>query len=210
MEDKKVIFNDKLYIRNAKSNYYFAYETKPSKRKNNPQLHRAVWEFYNGEIPKGYQIHHKDKDIDNNDISNLEMINRSEHLSKHSKEMWKDPIFREKNLKTLDKIRDLTKEWHKSPEGKKWHSLNSKKMIENGKNGFLVHEQRICEFCGNDYISNVIGQKYCCAKCERKANNYKKTKICKNCGKEFHTTSEKSDSCSRECQNSLRKLKCNK
>jgi len=38
----------------------------------------------NGVIPKGYHIHHKDKNRNNNDISNLEMMLGTEHNSMHS------------------------------------------------------------------------------------------------------------------------------
>ena len=88
MEEKIVEFNGKIYKRNPKSKYYFEYSTTNKGRIGRPQLHRAVWEYYNGKIPKGYQIHHKDHNIDNNDISNLECLSSREHLSKHAKENW--------------------------------------------------------------------------------------------------------------------------
>lgn len=46
-------------------------------------LHRLVWEKYNGEIPKGYQIHHIDENKLNNDISNLSLISPQEHTKHH-------------------------------------------------------------------------------------------------------------------------------
>ena len=42
-------------------------------------MHRYVWEFYNGKIPKGYELHHKNKDKTDNRISNLELYTKSEH-----------------------------------------------------------------------------------------------------------------------------------
>lgn len=47
-------------------------------------MHRYIWRFYNGKIPKGYDIHHKDFDKANNDIENLECILKSEHTKKFS------------------------------------------------------------------------------------------------------------------------------
>jgi len=43
------------------------------------QLSRVVWEEHNGKIPKGHIIHHKDSDVSNNKIENLECLSYSEH-----------------------------------------------------------------------------------------------------------------------------------
>ncbi len=42
-----------------------------------------LWEEHNGKLPKGYVIHHKDRNTLNDDISNLEAVTRSEHLKEH-------------------------------------------------------------------------------------------------------------------------------
>ena len=47
-------------------------------------LHRAVWEYYNGKIPKNYVIHHRDFNPANNDISNLQLMTRAEHKKIHN------------------------------------------------------------------------------------------------------------------------------
>ena len=89
MENKVVVFNGETYVRNPKSRYYFKHTTRNCERKNAKQLHRAVWEYYNGTIPEGYHIHHIDGNIDNNDISNLECVQAWEHLSCHAKKILK-------------------------------------------------------------------------------------------------------------------------
>jgi hypothetical protein len=48
------------------------------------QMHRYVWEFYNGKIPNGFDIHHIDECRANNDIINLECLSKSEHTRKYS------------------------------------------------------------------------------------------------------------------------------
>jgi hypothetical protein len=47
-------------------------------------LHRAVWEHHNGTIPEGWDIHHRDEDKTNNDISNLECLPKAEHTRLYS------------------------------------------------------------------------------------------------------------------------------
>ncbi len=46
-------------------------------------VHRIVWEYYNGPIPKGHVIHHIDHDTTNNHISNLQCCTRAEHSIIH-------------------------------------------------------------------------------------------------------------------------------
>lgn len=43
----------------------------------------VVWEQHNGPIPDGMLIHHIDHDTLNDDIRNLEMLSRAEHLLTH-------------------------------------------------------------------------------------------------------------------------------
>ena len=202
MIDKIVIFDGKKYIRNAKNRYYFEYNTKTKNRIGKSQLHRAVWEFYNGEIPKGYHIHHIDKNVDNNDISNLECIIKNKHLSNHSKENWKNDNYRKKmeNYSFSNKERqEKAKLWHKSEEGKEWHKKHAKNSI--CKNEF--EEVRVCKWCGKEYIARKHNSMYCNKKCQNKACNFKKDKICEICGKIFHSTSYKARTCSLECKKRL-------
>ena len=53
---------------------------------DNELLHRKIWEeFYGQKIPDGMIIHHKDENVENNSISNLELMTHEEHLSHHHK-----------------------------------------------------------------------------------------------------------------------------
>ncbi len=55
-------------------------------------LHRDVWEHHNGPIPDGFVVHHVDKNTTNNDIDNLQIMERGEHISFHNKEKRRFPI----------------------------------------------------------------------------------------------------------------------
>ena len=47
------------------------------------KLYRKIWERHNGEIPKGYHIHHLDLDKTNNKIENLICLSPQEHFELH-------------------------------------------------------------------------------------------------------------------------------
>lgn len=63
--------------------------------------HRYVWEETHGKIPKGYEVHHIDKNTHNNNIDNLVLISVHEHRKLHSK----DQVGRKHSLHTKEKIR---------------------------------------------------------------------------------------------------------
>lgn len=124
---KEVIFNGIIYRLLGKGKYYLSQSNTNAGRRNAKSLHVAIWEFHNNKtVPKGYCIHHKDENVFNNDISNLECKKENEHLSEHGKKNWKNKEYRERGIQQLNKIREKATDWHKSPEGLMWHQLNKK------------------------------------------------------------------------------------
>lgn len=159
--EKTLTFNNRKYYWDGK--YYQS--TSKNNEGRRERLHRAVWRYYNGEIPKRYHVHHKDGDKANNEINNLELIRIEEHLSKHYKENWKNPEFRKKVKENLDNIRPLTKKWHKSKEGRKWHSEIAKKSYINRRK-YTKH----CEVCGKEYQTYYPDRaRFCHQNCKAKA-----------------------------------------
>ena len=47
------------------------------------QLHRVVWKYCIGDIPKGMHVHHRDENKANNHISNLQLLTPAEHKALH-------------------------------------------------------------------------------------------------------------------------------
>jgi len=86
-------------------------------------MHRYVWSYWNGKIPDGHHIHHKDGDKSNNMLENLELISASDHARLHSRSnKW---IGSKGNVKQLASARKKSKAWHSSKEGIEWHSENA-------------------------------------------------------------------------------------
>lgn len=194
-------FNGVKFTMDDKTGYYL----NSSIRK---RMHRYVWEYYNGEIPEGYHIHHKDKDKSNNDISNLELIPFSAHAKLHSVETAK-----RKHNEMVVNLREnaLPKavEWHGSDEGKQWH----KEHFERMKDKLHPEEMMTCEMCGKEYIGKVSAEnRFCSNKCKsawrRQSGIDNEKRICAFCGAEFFVNKYfKTETCSRACANKKRTLK---
>lgn len=169
------------------------------------RMHRYVWEFYNKEIPNGYEIHHIDRDKSNNDISNLELMKSESHKALHSKERGV------KNVKSghLDSIRPMTKEWHQSEKGRDWHRKHYQRTKDK------IHEKKEfeCENCHTIFIAEITGNnRFCSNKCKsswrRKSGVDDEARRCIICGKEFTVNKyEKTRTCSRKCGAILRSKK---
>jgi hypothetical protein len=147
-------FNGKEYYLYPKERYF-------SKGCN--RLHKVVYESFNGKVPKGYQIHHKDSNTWNNNINNLECIEVNKHLSEHGKQRVKNnpewfKSFYEKGVESA-------KEWHKSDDGKKWHSEHGKEIYAK-----RIFNKHVCEVCKKEYQTRHTGRtKYCHQNCKAKA-----------------------------------------
>lgn len=50
----------------------------------NVLLHRYIWEKFNGKIPDGFQIHHKNKNRFDWSLNNLELVDNSSHHKQHA------------------------------------------------------------------------------------------------------------------------------
>lgn len=158
-----VVFDGIKYYK-QKSGYYRCAITAKRERENiERSLHRAVWIKYKGNIPKGYHIHHKDENKDNNNIENLELLSVSQHAKFHSK---KNKLFwnTEKGVRANRRGIKNAKKWHGTEDGKKWHSEHQIETVRK----HLIKE--ICKECGvefNTYDDEKRHKEYC-KKCRDK------------------------------------------
>ncbi len=166
------------------------------------RMHVAVWEHSNGRIPKGFDVHHKNENTHDNRIENLELRERSEHISEHGKKRFKsNPGFvKEFQAKGIAKA----PEWHKSEEGRAWHSEHAKTNTPH------LHQKTIdasCEVCGSLCKTNILNasrKRFCSLQCKskwrRQSGLDNVDRECRFCGKGFQTNKFKPTIyCSRSC-----------
>ena len=199
----RAIFNGRLYYLRESQGYYYS----PRKdRSGLDMLHRMVFIHYNGEIPKGYCIHHKDGNKGNNDISNLECVRRSEHSHYHGVNAPEELAeFRKRNLE--ENARPAANIWHGSAEGREWHKQHYEQM----KDKLYEEVECVCVVCGKTFTAHQKTGSKCCSKaCRAKERRMSgidnETRICENCGKEFVTSRfSKARFCSKQCSADTRK-----
>ena len=127
-------------------------------------MHKYVWEYYNGKIPKGYEVHHIDRNRANNDISNLQLLSKAEHKRLH-KELLTDEEREWKRNNVVTKAVPKAIEWHKSEEGKAWHQTQVLTRKDN-----RTERHFVCEVCNKAYSRFTNrDSKYCCNACKMRA-----------------------------------------
>ena len=121
-----------------------------------------MWEYYNGcEVPKGYHVHHKDSDKNNNEIENLVLISASEHASLHGNS-WSEERKERARQNLVDNVRPKASEWHGSEDGKKWHSEHAKEVWANMK-----PNKYVCSNCGKEFEIDSSSRKIRCDDCHK-------------------------------------------
>lgn len=140
-----VVYRGRKYYSNGSGNYFYS-----RWGKGKIALHRKIWEDNNGEIPKGYDIHHADGNPHNNNLTNLVCVGSKKHDSA-AKSKNKDLICRHCGKK------------YKANKGK----FCSKRCYHNYQ--YLVktyHEKRTCITCtGTFLVKKSELTKNCSARC---------------------------------------------
>lgn len=186
---KEVEYRDLKFYRDDERGYYLSTKKYKGKR---IRLHRYKWMMEKGEIPEGHHIHHIDGDATNNDISNLQLISPREHVLLHPN----PPIPEEQIQDFIEKA----KKWHRSKEGREWHSQHIKKIQSNFK-----ERTSICQYCDNEFTTqNMKIPKFCSLKCKaanrRKSGVDNEARLCKWCGESFEVNKyHKTETCSKRC-----------
>jgi hypothetical protein len=150
-------------------------------------LHRAVYRHHHGEIPAGYDVHHKDEDKTNWSPDNLEALPRSDHLKRH----------RSRGAAAASREERQERAW------RMWGDIPPRDVS--------------CQGCGTAFQSTGMRAKFCSAKCKcryykrqkiRTGRVFKKTRLarpCPVCGNLFRSDHPQVKTCSVECSKAHRK-----
>ncbi len=87
MPDKPITFDGRIFQKDPESSS--PYRRNYACDDTGQSLHCAMWEFYNGPVPTGFHVHHKDGKKWHNEIGNFELLSASDH----SKEHWARKCF---------------------------------------------------------------------------------------------------------------------
>lgn len=99
--------------------------------------HRCVWTWFNGEIPDGMVINHKDFDRSNNRIENLEVVTHKENMEYTRDAGHCNPCYGERSGKAI------------------WSDKEAQAMKWLHKHGWQIKD--IAKFFGSKY-DNVVGR----------------------------------------------------
>ena len=191
------IFDGLAFRRDKKTGYYL-------NAKTHKRLHVYVWEYFNGEVPKGYHVHHADFNKSNNEPDNLVLLDAKEHMALHGKS-W-DSARHEKQIKVLiERAIPKAAEWHGSESGRRWHKEHYEQMKD------ILHQKKVfvCEECGKEFEATDHGSnRFCSNNCKsaarRKSGVDNETRKCEWCGNLFEVNKyAKTRTCCRSCRNKL-------
>ena len=171
--------------------------------KTQPRIraHSWVWQNHYGKPPKGYHIHHINEDKSDNRIENLELMKGFRHLGYHMVKRMISPEYKQKCQKQMETIRPLTKEWHRSEEGRAWHTFHALRH----KFGKGKPQEYECSQCAKKFISSKLSNtRFCSNACKSKYRRENKIdhikKVCLICKNEFLINKyAKTITCSRKC-----------
>lgn len=116
--------NNEMTVNNKANGYIINTFRKKDGKQESFSRHRVVWYFFNGDIPDGMEIGHKDSNPLNNSVDNLYLCNRKENMH--------NPITRKrmenayKNIERNKKISENLKH-HNVSEEQKYKQSNSMK-----------------------------------------------------------------------------------
>jgi hypothetical protein len=202
---KSIEFNGVEYRLMSSGRYYLSQSTSNEGRRQAKSLHVAIWEHHNQKpVPPRHEIHHIDEDPFNNDPENLECLPVSVHRKLHGQKARERGVS-EKQASHLDRVRPLASEWHKTEEGKAWHSRNAKQSWANRASHPVV-----CVVCGETFEAFRPEAQCCSTRCIQRRQTQMRTpqierRSCIVCGQAFDAVVQRPYSRTRQtCSNSCR------
>lgn len=204
MQRQRVVYNGIVFTRYPDSDrrhhrVYF-WPTKTQRERGVGALHVEIYKSEIGPIPAGWHVHHRNGDSLDNRSENLEVLPPDEHAAHHAS---LNGGWGRQDEEHMERLRELAKAWHSSPEGRAWHSENGKRAWE----GREKQEAGNCFGCGEpvrSYFPERNGRRWCSRACIAKWE-YREgigavEKECAHCGTPFWSKSRgRARYCSRSC-----------
>jgi hypothetical protein len=151
-------------------------------------LHRQIWLDASREIPPGWHVHHKDEDLDHNELDNFECIDPIQHAKLHFAERGK-------------RFNERAAHWRQSAAGKKVLRSNARKMLERTPQRTVT-----CGHCATEFLTTHPTRKHCSRACTEAMAGH--LKDCEICGASFRVkpnNKKETRTCSYRCGWVLRK-----
>lgn len=192
IDDKHQSFNG-FYFRQTRDGHFVS---------SNQPIHRAVWSYYNGEIPDGYHIHHIDGNKANNAVENLQCLTATEHSQLHN-----PPKRGTRLVKKMFVCQNCGREYEAFDAGvNRFCSADCRTQYEENQARTIA---KICPYCGKEFKTRHANAECCSHSCASKLLHERKnkriTRICSICGNQFETTpSANRQTCSKSCAMKLR------
>jgi len=188
------------FRKDKKTGYFLSSKKIGGSRK---RLHVYIWEKEHGAVPKGYHVHHKDENKNDNELGNLELLSSSKHAKLHGSEL-SDEERQRRRERVINVVTPAAKKWHGTQEGYEWHSKHAKETMSKRK---LI--RYICTYCGNEFESKHLygknDNRFCSNNCKctyrRKQGFDNIVKICEGCGKEYVANKYQQTKYCEDCKN---------
>jgi Mor family transcriptional regulator len=123
-------------------------------------LHKLVWETFVGDVPKGYEINHKDENPRNCDLDNLELLTRKNNVLEYYRNK-KGFVLRDKrdeiikDYETLKSYADVAAKWGCS-ETTIFRVIKNKFFVKRGGKNLIVDStDKIVDFYTQNDMRNT-------------------------------------------------------
>lgn len=116
-------------------NGYYMVNLRRNNVKKYSSVHRLVWSAFNGAIPEGLEINHRDEDKANNALLNLELVTRKENINfgTHNKRVSEKLS---KPIQMLDENNNTVKTFNSLKEAAQFFNKTSHSAISHCLNGY--------------------------------------------------------------------------
>lgn len=155
IDEKRQRFNGEVFVKNKGHNDNHLVHTHG--------IHRAIWEYYHGEVPTGSLVHHENQDAADNRIENLSLKTIAEHRIIHNTYLKKNRNVSKCRQKKTFICANCGCEFVATNMGANRFCSEkcSKKFSYKTK-----LEQRVCPVCGRTFDTFKYGKtKYCSRHC---------------------------------------------